>query len=198
MGPNPPLQPYQPQPSNNPPHCRLGSPYLPHTFSLLWSCSCWTQTTFIHYPLPLCQVFSQTAGPSKSLGWWPHLEGVSLLSLNLTNTSPALFIFASYYVLPVEWGISQEWRFLEGKFYVWFFFIITHITYHWIFTKKYWLIEWMSKGLKILYNFIIFSGIFSHLILIIILWDKYNYSEENSESERQWLRWKTEVRDIGY
>lgn len=144
--PNPSLQPHQPQPSNYPAQYGLGSPHLSHTFSLPWSCSCWTWTTFIHYLLLFGQVFSQTTGPSQSLGWWPHLEGVSLLSLNLTNTSPALFIFAICYVLPTECCISWEWRFLESNS-VWFSFVVTLIIDHWIFPEKYWVIDQRTKNI---------------------------------------------------
>lgn len=49
------------------------------------------------------------------------------------------------------------------------------------------------------YYFTILKGLFSHLVLNIILCNKHHYPKENPESQRNGnLKWKMEVKYIGY
>lgn len=187
MGPAPSLQAYQPHSSNYSPPYRLDSTYLAHTFSLLGSCSCWTWTTFIHELLPS----SQRAGPSWSLGLMAPLGRCLFFIFEPYEHIPSNFHFC--FMLYSSNGVGRfwEWKFLEGKFNVCFFFMLTSIPWPWLHYEI--LVdrvnEQRTKNTLQCHNSFRFI---SHLILKITLWDKYHCSEGNPEGQRDWLRSKME------
>lgn len=131
------------------PHLHSRFPYF-LTLSHCCDYSCWTPHQKFLYPSSLTLPLSIFSNSRSIMNPWLMAPSGRCLfvTLNLINKWWALLIFASYWTFLRKQGISWEWKFIEGKFCVWFFFINTYLTLYWIFNKKYVLIDWISKWIN--------------------------------------------------